>query len=279
MATLYKALPRPRKAVLRRIATPYSGGAMRAPESSAFEILRPGGRPEVLLICDHASNRVPGELDCLGLEAALLEGHIGWDIGAADLTRALSQRLDVPAALARFSRLVIDANRALDHAQSIPVLSDGVTVPGNADLCEAERGRRKATYFAPYHAAIDARITLAKRERSPVLVAIHSFTPEMEGFSRPWHAAVLHDDDVRLARPVLAAFARHGELVVGDNEPYTGHSDLTFTLPHHAARHGLMSVALEVRQDLIDTAVAVDSWATVLEDVLSHGLAACAAGC
>lgn len=251
---------------------------MRAPESSAFEIVHPGGRPEVLLICDHASNRVPGGLDGLGLEAALLDGHIAWDIGAGDLTRALSRRLDVPAVLSRVSRLVIDANRALDHGQSIPQLSDGVPVPGNAALGDAERGRRAAAYFAPYHAAIDARITLAKAERAPVLVAIHSFTPRMDGLSRPWHAGVLHDDDMRLARPVLAAFARHRELVIGDNQPYAGHSDLTFTLPHHAARHGLMSVALEVRQDLIGTAAAVEGWAAVLDDVLGHGLSACEAG-
>ena len=107
-----------------------------------------------------------------------------------------------------------------------------------------------------------------------MLVSIHSFTPDMEGFTRPWHAAVLHDDDVRLANPVLAEFERHGELVVGDNEPYTGYSDLTFTVPHHAGRHDLLSVVFEVRQDLLETATAIDSWAAVIADVLAAPLAA-----
>ncbi len=247
---------------------------MRTPDSSAYEIVHPGGRPEVLLLCDHASNRIPDELGGLGLTPSVLADHIAFDIGAADLTRALSDRLDAPAMLSRFSRLLIDPNRELGHDYSIPALSDGVPVPGNQNLSEAEVARRIATYYEPYHAAIGERIALAKRACAPVLVSIHSFTPDMEGFTRPWHAAVLHDDDVRLANPVLAEFERHGELVVGDNEPYTGYSDLTFTVPHHAGRHDLLSVVFEVRQDLLETATAIDSWAAVIADVLAAPLAA-----
>ena len=246
---------------------------MRAPESSAYEIVHPGGRPDVLLLCDHASNRIPDEFAGLGLTPSLLAGHIAFDIGAADLTGALSDRLDAPAVLSRFSRLLIDPNRALDHPQSIPALSDGIRVPGNRKISAVEVARRVATYYEPYHAAIDARIAVAKQSCRPVLIAIHSFTPDMEGFTRPWHAAVLHDHDVRLANSVLNEFTRYAELVVGDNEPYTGYSDLTFTVPHHADRNDLLSVVFEVRQDLLETAIAIDNWAAVLDDVLAGPLA------
>src|SRR5258706_9857784 len=61
----------------------------------------------ILLICDHASNAVPGDVD-LDVDAALLDKHIAVDIGAGPLTRALAARLEAPAILATVSRLVID---------------------------------------------------------------------------------------------------------------------------------------------------------------------------
>jgi predicted N-formylglutamate amidohydrolase len=246
---------------------------MRAAHDKVTEIVHPGGRPDILLLCDHASNRMPEELAGLGLDAALLGRHIGWDIGAGDLTRRLADLLDAPAVLGRFSRLVIDPNRALDHPQSVPRVSDGVAIPGNRDVDAAEAGRRAERYFHIYHRAIGERIEAALARATPTLIGVHSFTPIMDGFERPWHAAVLHDDDVRLARAVLASFARYPDLVIGDNEPYTGYSNLTFTVPYHAGRHGLASVVLEVRQDLIDTPHGVERWAFILKDVLAGALA------
>jgi predicted N-formylglutamate amidohydrolase len=249
---------------------------MRAAQDKVYEIVHACGRPDILLVCDHASNRVPEEFDGLGLDAALLGRHIGWDIGAGDLTRRLADLLDAPAVLARFSRLVIDPNRALDHPQSIARLSDGMAIPGNREVDAAEAARRAERYFHPYHRAIAERVEEALAHGTPALVGVHSFTPIMDGFERPWHAAVLHDDDVRLARAVLASFARYPDLVIGDNEPYTGTSDLTFTVPHHAGRHHLASVVIEVRQDLIDTPHGVERWAFIVKDVLAAPLAVAA---
>ncbi len=231
---------------------------------------RAGARRDALLICDHASNRVPAELAGLGLDPALLALHIGWDIGAGALTERLSALLAMPAVSCGFSRLVIDPNRPIGHPQSIPAWSDGVRVPGNAALDAAEGDRRAALYHRPYHAQVSTVIEAAE---APALIAIHSFTPVLGGRERPWHAAVLHDDDERLARPLLRALRRHEDLLVGDNEPYTGYSDLTFTLPHHAQRHDLASVAIEVRQDLIDTPAGVARWARLLHPALHYALA------
>ena len=229
----------------------------------------PGTRRDLLLICDHASNRVPCELAGLGLDASALARHIGWDIGAGALTERLAARLDAPAVLCRFSRLVIDPNRPLDHRQSILAESDGVRVPGNRALDAAEGERRAAAYFWPYHAALAAAVAALP---APALIAVHSFTPALAGSDRPWHAGVLHDDDVRLAAPMLRAFAAYGDLRVGDNEPYTGYSDMTFTLGHHARGGALASVALEVRQDLLATDAGIDRWVRVLGDVVDRTL-------
>ena len=49
----------------------------------------------LLLVCDHASNKVPPELENLGMSSVALNGHIGWDIGAGDVARAMGEALQV----------------------------------------------------------------------------------------------------------------------------------------------------------------------------------------
>lgn len=96
-----------------------------ADDPKPFELVNSEGRSELVLFCDHASNRVPASLNNLGLSDEQLASHIGWDPGAALLARALSVRLDAPLLLSNYSRLVIDCNRHPTAADSIPTTSDG----------------------------------------------------------------------------------------------------------------------------------------------------------
>ena len=228
-----------------------------------------GARRDLLLVCDHASNRIPAEFAGLGLDDEALASHIGWDIGAGALTRRLAALLDAPALLCRFSRLLVDPNRALNHPQAIPAESGGVRVPGNEGLTPAERECRAARFHRRWHEAIAAALDGLG---APALVAAHSFTPVLDVGERPWQASVLHDDDERLARPLLRALRRCDGLTIGDNEPYTGYSSLSYTLPHHAGRRGLRSAALEVRQDLLASQEGVERWAHILAGALGEAL-------
>src|SRR5206468_12930901 len=88
--------------------------------TDAYEQLRPDGTSPLLLVCEHASNAVPEEYASLGLPQAELDRHIGYDIGAAALTRALAERLDATALLGVVSRLVIDINREPWHPGFVP---------------------------------------------------------------------------------------------------------------------------------------------------------------
>lgn len=111
---------------------------------TAVEILNPGGRSDIVLLCEHASNHIPAEFGGLGLETRHHRRHIAWDVGAADLTRRLSARLDAPAFLGTYSRLLIDLNRPLGSSGSIPVCSEDTDVPGNLGMDPQERERRAA---------------------------------------------------------------------------------------------------------------------------------------
>lgn len=229
-------------------------------EGEAVRVI--GGRADagLVIVCDHAENTLPERYGSLGLPAAELERHIAYDIGAAAVTRALARGLGVPAVLSRFSRLLIDPNRGADDPTLIMRLSDGAVIPGNRTLSEEERERRRALYWQPYHTAIERTLdTCLATGPVPAIVSIHSFTPVWKGVNRPWHAGILWDKDPRLPEVLLAAFARESDLVVGDNQPYTGKL-LGDCMWQHGTRRGLAHAIVEIRQDLIAHARGQADW-------------------
>jgi len=235
----------------------------------AFEFLPGDDAGGLVLLCDHASNRLPAGYGSLGLPPSELERHIGYDIGAAALTRGLAERLGVPAVLSCFSRLLIDPNRGLDDPTLIMRLSDGSVVPGNARLDAAERQARIDRYYRPHDEAIDRVLRRALASgHVPAVLSVHSFTPIWRGRPRPWHAGILWDSDPRLARPLIDGLAAGGDLVVGDNEPYHG-ALKGDTLYRHATRRGLAHALIEVRQDLIADSAGVHEWVDRIATVLA----------
>jgi len=224
-----------------------------------------------LLVCDHASNHIPVELDNLGLPPAELQRHIAWDIGAAGVTLALSEILNAPAVFSHVSRLVIDCNRQLTASGLIPPVSDGVIIPGNQNLTEAEKAARIALWFDPYHDAIEAAL---KQREDTIFISIHSMTPVLAGVPRPWQIALSSDDDRRLTDPVLAALRRPGDITVGDNQPYDLDPALDYTTPVHAIRRGLLHLQVEFRQDELAAPETHLLWARRFARALRSGLAA-----
>jgi predicted N-formylglutamate amidohydrolase len=252
-----------------------SAAALLGPgDPPAFEIVNHAGAGRAVLICDHAGRTIPAALGSLGLDQAALWRHIAWDIGIADVTRALARLLDAPAVLAGYSRLVIDCNRRLDDPTSIAQESDGVRVPGNCGLTAADRAARADACFHPYHRAvarlIDGRL---KAGLVPAVISMHSFTPVMNGFERPWHVGILWNRDPRLPVPLLERLARESGIHVGDNEPYTGRDEHGYSIYVHGEDLGLPHVLIELRQDLIDTRHGAEDWAGRLGAVFAELLA------
>ncbi len=236
-----------------------------------FTIVNPEGPAPVVLVCDHASNAIPARLNALGLSAVELARHIAWDIGAAQVTRLLAARLDAPAVLCGYSRLVIDSNRPPGDPTSIAEVSDGTLIPGNRDLDDTEAEARLNEVFWPYHRAITQAMAHRWRHghgRAPALIAIHSFTPVMNGFHRPWQLGVLWNRDPRLAEPLLTRLQAYPEMCIGDNEPYSGR-DVGFTMNTHGGAAGLPHLEVEIRQDLLADEVDCAHWTEVVGDALA----------
>lgn len=221
-----------------------------------------------MLSCEHASCAVPVEYDDLGLGTADLHEHIGWDIGAGNLTEELSRFLDAPAVLAGVSRLLIDCNRDVADHDLIVAESHGVHVPGNQRLDRDERQRRIRDFFDPYHNALD-EVMLQRPDAC--LLSIHSFTPSLRGRERDFDIGVLFDVFCEDARRVGQALAEAG-LAVRYNEPYSGLDGLIFSARTHGTRHGARYLELEVNNALLRDASGVERIATAVRPALVRWL-------
>lgn len=237
-----------------------------------FHILG-GDRPSRWLItCDHATNRVP---DCigggsLGIAPGDMERHIAYDIGAAGVTRRLAERLNAPAILSDFSRLVIDPNRGEGDPTLVMKLYDSTIIPVNRAVDDAETERRLNAFHRPYHAALER---LAARRDDTVICAVHSFTPRLFGRGdRPWQVGILYSHlDPKLSLAVLDRLRAEPDLTVGENEPYGGHLDGD-SIDRHALKKGRPNVLIEIRHDLIRGEDGQIAWADRLAPILEEAL-------
>jgi predicted N-formylglutamate amidohydrolase len=239
-----------------------------ATQSDAFRVLPGRTDAGLVIVCDHATDHLPPAYGTLGLPPEQLLRHIAYDIGVSAIVETLAQVLDVPAVLSRFSRLLIDPNRGEDDPTLIMRISDGAVVPGNRVLDDAERARRISSYYEPYHRAIEATIgACIAAGRPPTILSIHSFTDVWKGWARPWHAGVLWDSDPRLARPLIAALEAEGDLVVGDNQPYSGKLNGD-TMWLHGTGGGLPHAIIDIPPDLIAEVRGQQEWADRLARIM-----------
>lgn len=233
-------------------------------EPAAFEIFNGQGQNKLVLVCDHASNRVPACLEKLGLTDAQLADHIGWDPGAAEVARSLAKKLDAPLIASGYSRLVIDCNRPLMSDELIPEQSAGVIIPGNQNLSVQERIQRIEKLFMPYHNAInnllDQRLQ-AKPEYPIIFLSIHSFTPFLFNQQRPWHIGVSHKSDSRFAQGLYDALAQEQDIIAGFNQPYPIEDAFDYSIPTHGEARGLPSAMIEIRQDGLTHPAGIENWA------------------
>lgn len=220
------------------------------------------GASPFLFACDHYGRLLPRALGDLGLPEDELERHIAWDIGIAGVAEAVSRALDAHLIAQRYSRLVIDCNRPPQAPNSIPMISERTTIPGNEGLTHEAADLRRRAIFAPYHNRLEAVLDARQREGRPtILVALHSFTPVYAGIARPWHVGTLYHRDRVLPSLLLQALRAEPELVVGDNQPYAVSDTTDYTIPVHGERRALINTGIEIRQDLITAREGQQEWA------------------
>ncbi|SIQ22437.1 Predicted N-formylglutamate amidohydrolase [Rhizobium sp. RU20A] len=244
-------------------------------EGPAVAIENAEAKADVIIVCEHASRRLPAALGTLGLDSPALESHIAWDPGALDVARFMADGLDATLIHQRFSRLAYDCNRPPQAEGAMPVASEIYDIPGNRAMSSEERQARIEEIYIPFTSGL--RDLIAERReagRTPVLVTMHSFTPVYFGRTRTVEIGILHDSDSRLAdRMLMAADRPDSAYIVRRNEPYGPADGVTHTLIQHGVKNGLANVMIEVRNDLIRTESAARVVAGFLMGLLAPSLA------
>jgi predicted N-formylglutamate amidohydrolase len=215
--------------------------------NEAAEVIDGNEHSQILLTAEHASNALPAPWAWPEADQWLVNTHWAVDLGIADVTRALAAAIHAPAVLARFSRMLIDANRDVHAETSIRTLAEGHPVLLNQEVTAEDRALRISRCHEPYHAAIDAALS---RYHSAVVLSMHSFTPVYEkGTPRTMEIGVLFDEEEELSMVIAEGLAKDG-WAVALNEPYSGKAGLIYAAGRHATHHGRRALELEIRQDL-----------------------------
>ena len=234
-----------------------------------FEIFENKSATPWVIICDHASNIVPESVakGSLGLDKLEMKRHIAFDIGAKNLAVELGNILKAPVICSNFSRLVIDPNRGEKDPTLVMQLYDGTIIPANKNVEKTEILRRLNLFYRPYHDAIEQ--VLARLE-NPIVVSIHSFTPQLKGKKkRPWQIGLLAANDRRLHDVFLRCLKQEQSLYIGDNQPYVGKLPGD-TIDQHAIKKGRLNTLIEVRNDLICNNEKQKKWAAIIGKKLNQ---------
>jgi len=218
-------------------------------------------RPEVLIVCDHAGMAIPKKLGRLSLpkNLNLADQHIAVDIGAKQLSLKVAQNLGATFIWQNYSRLVIDCNRPLRSSQSICPESDGITIPGNLGLSVDEIHARIHEIFLPYDQLC---CQAASKDDLRLIISIHSFTPKLQGFERPWNISFLFNEGEVYARK-MASFisACEPELNIGFNEPYQVDELSDWFVIKYAEPKKIPQILIEIRNDQLRDLSNIDEWA------------------
>jgi len=180
--------------------------------------------PALLITCEHGGNRIPEPYRPLfeGRED-LLSSHRGYDIGALELARGLAEEFDAPLLYSETSRLVVDLNRSPDHRKLFSEIT--ASLPSGDILEILER------HYQPHRVAVArAAAGLIRRHGRLAHVAVHSFTPVLDGKTRNADLGLLYDPsrpgELSFAKAWQASLASLApEMAVRRNYPYRGASD------------------------------------------------------
>lgn len=236
-------------------------------DPNPVELFNEDSDSAIMLLCEHAGQAIPHQLGDLGVTRDTLNSHRGWDIGAEALARHVAKRLGAPLVLQRYSRLVVDCNRPPDCVSAHPAVSDGIDIPANRSLSPANRAARQAEIFDPLDGAIKAMFDRHPRQAA---FSVHSFTPVMDGITRPWNAGFLTRRDPQTAQQLIKHIqAQNPDLSLALNEPYQINSETDWFIPTYGEARNLSHALIEIRNDQLTDSAGIALWGDLLADAIT----------
>jgi predicted N-formylglutamate amidohydrolase len=201
----------------------------------------------LVLSCEHGGNRVPARYARhFDAPAAVLASHRGWDPGSLPLARRLARALRAPLVATTVTRLLVDCNRSPHHRR---------LHSSYAQLDAELREALLAEHYEPHRARVAAAIAEALARGARVLhLAVHSFTPVLDGVPRNADLGFLYDPRRSLERAIADELQRAlresaPALRVRRNYPYLGRADgLTTALRRRFPEARYAGLELELNQ-------------------------------
>jgi predicted N-formylglutamate amidohydrolase len=190
----------------------------------------------------------------------LLDSHRGYDPGALVMARALARAFRAPLVSSTVSRLLIDLNRSIGHAQLFSPATRGAPAKVRAKLVEQ--------HYRPYREQVERLVRQSLlRGRRVIHVSSHSFTPQLDGKLRCADVGLLYHPgrrgEVELCARWKASLASCApQLRVRRNYPYAGKGDgLTSHLRRRFPPSKYVGIELEVNQRIV--LAAARRWAAL----------------
>ncbi|MEM9825544.1 MAG: N-formylglutamate amidohydrolase [Planctomycetota bacterium] len=207
-------------------------------------------KPRAFVIsCEHGGNQIPDAwaswFDSPGAKADL-RSHRGYDPGALQIARFVSEHLECPFFYATVSRLVVDLNRSLDHEN----LFSKYSRMASSD----QRQRLLQEHYTPYRSRAMHCVDHSCKTHQVIHLSIHTFTPRMRGVWRPYEIGLLFDPGRVNEADFCAGWReamlkREPALRIRFNEPYAGVDDgLTTAIRHRHNQADYLGIELELNQ-------------------------------
>lgn len=177
-----------------------------------------------LLTCEHAGNDIPAAYKHLfnGKEEVLYS-HKAIDFGALRLAKHLATVAYLPLYYTTTSRLLVEANRSLDNEDLFSKYSK--------DLPEEEKKVILRQYYYPHRKQVEEKIREEVAAGNQVVhLAVHTFTPVLEGEVRQADIGILFDPERSLEEIIAQKLkeelsGQNPDREVMYNSPYPGTAD------------------------------------------------------
>ena len=203
---------------------------------------------KLIVTCEHSDNKVPAQYQKLfESNAEILETHRGYDIGALELTKTISETIKSETYAHEFSRLLVDLNRSLNNPSAFSEFTDGVDKETRRSIVEE--------YYLPYRQKIkNFMSSLISEGKAMIHLSVHTFTPQMNGVERDVDIGLLYDPKRDQEKAFCWEWRRRLEKLMPDlkyrmNHPYPGTMDgFSTSIRKELSQDDYWGIELEVNQ-------------------------------
>ncbi|WP_407443058.1 N-formylglutamate amidohydrolase [Fibrobacter sp.] len=197
---------------------------------------------KLIITCEHASNKLPAVAKALRIPSNILESHRGYDIGALGIYKKWVKNLHPDFhCCGPYSRLFIDLNRSITNKSSLNKFWKTSITSGTI---QGAAKNVAIAYHKKYREPIENFVKGTLQKGTPIIhLAIHSFTPNLNGKERNADIGILYDPRISVEKKLADILIkeikeRAPELRIRKNYPYQGKTDgLCTTLRKLAAKN------------------------------------------